>query len=84
MRLHYHEAGVVPETIVLLHGVVRALSWSNFGRNIGVLARHFHVLAVDQPGCRPPDKLHRTRAVQPLQRQRRAGVVRPPRSNVPR
>ena len=34
-----------------------ASSWSNFGRNIGVLARHFHVLAVDQPGYGHSDKL---------------------------
>ena len=52
MKLHYHEAGVGNgETIVLLHGGgPGASSWSNFGRNIAVLARHFHVLAVDQPG----------------------------------
>ena len=52
MRLHYHEAGD-PEspTVVLLHGGgPGASSWSNFGRNIPVLAEHFHVLAVDQPG----------------------------------
>lgn len=59
MRLHYHEAGVGnPETIVLLHGGgPGASSWSNFGRNIGVLAQHFHVLAVDQPGYGHSDKL---------------------------
>ena len=58
MRLHYHEAGVGnPETIVLLHGGgPGASSWSNFGRNIGVLAQHFHVLAVDQPGYGHSDK----------------------------
>ncbi len=50
MRLHYHEAGVGNDkTIVLLHGGgPGASSWSNFGRNIAVLAQHFHVLAVDQ------------------------------------
>src|SRR3954465_13761696 len=48
MRLHYHEAGVGNEkTVVLLHGGgPGASSWSNFGRNIGVLAEHFHVLPV--------------------------------------
>ena len=52
MRLHYHEAGdPAAPTIVLLHGGgPGASSWSNFGRNIAVLAQHFHVLAVDQPG----------------------------------
>jgi 4,5:9,10-diseco-3-hydroxy-5,9,17-trioxoandrosta-1(10),2-diene-4-oate hydrolase len=50
--LHYHEAG--PEdaaTVVLLHGGgPGASAWSNFGRNVPVLARHFRTLAVDQPG----------------------------------
>lgn len=56
MRLHYHEAGD-PEspTVVLLHGGgPGASSWSNFSRNIGVLAKHFHVLAVDQPATGTP------------------------------
>ncbi len=58
MRLHYHEAGVGnDETVVLLHGGgPGASSWSNFGRNIAVLAQHFHVLAVDQPGYGHSDK----------------------------
>jgi 4,5:9,10-diseco-3-hydroxy-5,9,17-trioxoandrosta-1(10),2-diene-4-oate hydrolase len=58
MRLHYHEAGVGNEqTVVLLHGGgPGASSWSNFGRNIAVLAGHFHVLAVDQPGYGHSDK----------------------------
>ena len=34
----------------------RASSWSNFGKNIAVLAQHFHVLAVDQPGYGQSDK----------------------------
>ena len=52
MRLHYHEAGdPAARTVVLLHGGgPGASSWSNFGRNIPVLAQQFHVLAVDQPG----------------------------------
>jgi 4,5:9,10-diseco-3-hydroxy-5,9,17-trioxoandrosta-1(10),2-diene-4-oate hydrolase len=58
LKLHYHEAGVGHEqTIVLLHGGgPGASSWSNFGRNIAVLAQHFHVLAVDQPGYGHSDK----------------------------
>ena len=57
ITLHYHEAGAGP-TVVLLHGGgPGASSWSNFGRNIGVLAQHFRVLAVDQPGYGHSDKL---------------------------
>ncbi|WP_433712259.1 4,5:9,10-diseco-3-hydroxy-5,9,17-trioxoandrosta-1(10),2-diene-4-oate hydrolase [Nocardia sp. CA-084685] len=56
--LHYHEAGVGNgPTIVMLHGGgPGASSWSNFARNIPVLAREFHVLAVDQPGFGLSDK----------------------------
>ena len=59
LRLHYHEAGDPDaQTIVLLHGGgPGASSWSNFGRNVAVLAEHFHVLAVDQPGYGHSDKL---------------------------
>ncbi|WP_227998205.1 4,5:9,10-diseco-3-hydroxy-5,9,17-trioxoandrosta-1(10),2-diene-4-oate hydrolase [Nocardia australiensis] len=58
LRLHYHEAGVGNgPTIVLLHGGgPGASSWSNFARNIPVLAKDFHVLAVDQPGFGWSDK----------------------------
>ena len=58
VRLHYHEAGVGnDQTVVLLHGGgPGASSWSNFSRNIAVLARRFHVLAVDQPGYGLSDK----------------------------
>ena len=58
LRLHYHEAGVGNDTtIVLLHGGgPGASSWSNFSRNIPVLAQRFHVLAVDQPGYGRSDK----------------------------
>ncbi|WP_343602329.1 4,5:9,10-diseco-3-hydroxy-5,9,17-trioxoandrosta-1(10),2-diene-4-oate hydrolase [Mycobacterium sp.] len=58
LRLHYHEAGVGnPQTVVLLHGGgPGASSWTNFARNIGALAQHFHVLAVDQPGYGHSDK----------------------------
>ncbi|WP_405167564.1 alpha/beta fold hydrolase [Nocardia sp. NBC_01499] len=58
LRLHYHEAGIGNgPTIVLLHGGgPGASSWSNFSRNIAVLAQSFHVLAVDQPGYGRSDK----------------------------
>jgi 4,5:9,10-diseco-3-hydroxy-5,9,17-trioxoandrosta-1(10),2-diene-4-oate hydrolase len=51
-QLHFHEAGDrANETVVLLHGGgPGASAWSNFGRTMRVLAEHFHVLAVDQPG----------------------------------
>ncbi|GAA4724620.1 4,5:9,10-diseco-3-hydroxy-5,9,17-trioxoandrosta-1(10),2-diene-4-oate hydrolase [Phytohabitans rumicis] len=50
--LHYHEAGLDDApTVVLLHGGgPGASAWSNFGRNVPVLAHHFRTLAVDQPG----------------------------------
>ncbi|MGV7813220.1 alpha/beta fold hydrolase, partial [Mycobacterium kansasii] len=54
LTLHYHEAGEENRangTVVLLHGSGPGVSsWSNFGRNIPVLAQRFRVLAVDQPG----------------------------------
>ena len=58
MRLHYHEAGIGnAQTVVLLHGGgPGASSWSNFSRNIAVLAQRFRVLAVDQPGYGLSDK----------------------------
>lgn len=58
LKLHYHEAGVGNgPTIVLLHGGgPGASSWSNFARNIPVLAQQFHVIAVDQPGYGRSDK----------------------------
>ncbi|MGW4117236.1 4,5:9,10-diseco-3-hydroxy-5,9,17-trioxoandrosta-1(10),2-diene-4-oate hydrolase [Nocardia sp. NPDC004711] len=58
LKLHYHEAGVGNgPTIVLLHGGgPGASSWSNFAKNIPVLAEDFHVLAVDQPGFGRSDK----------------------------
>jgi len=56
MRLHYHEAGT-GEAVVLLHGGgPGASSWSNFGRNLAVLAQHFRVIAIDQPGYGLSDK----------------------------
>lgn len=44
-------------TIVLLHGGgPGASAWSNFARNIPVLAEHYHVIAPDQPGYGKSDK----------------------------
>jgi 4,5:9,10-diseco-3-hydroxy-5,9,17-trioxoandrosta-1(10),2-diene-4-oate hydrolase len=58
MRLHYHEAGDpdAPPVVLLHGGGPGASSWSNFSRNIGVLAERFRVLAVDQPGYGHSDK----------------------------
>ncbi len=60
LTLHYHEAGQENRangTVVLLHGSGPGVSsWSNFGRNIPVLAQRFHVIAVDQPGFGRSDK----------------------------
>lgn len=58
LRLHYHQAGdPAADTVVLLHGGgPGASAWSNFGRNLAVLAEEFHVLAVDQPGFGRSDK----------------------------
>ncbi len=56
LRLHYHDAGT-GDVVVLLHGGgPGASSWSNFARNIPVLAERFRVLAVDQPGFGRSDK----------------------------
>src|SRR5215471_18379889 len=61
MRLHYHEAGDAPGRIpvVVLHGGGPGTSaWSNFGRNLPVLAARFRTLMIDQPGfgssAKPP------------------------------
>jgi 4,5:9,10-diseco-3-hydroxy-5,9,17-trioxoandrosta-1(10),2-diene-4-oate hydrolase len=58
LRLHYHEAGAEhPDTVVLLHGGgPGASAWSNFGRTIGVFAKSFRTIAVDQPGFGRSDK----------------------------
>lgn len=51
-RLTYYEAGAEHEkTVILLHGSgPGATAWSNFSANIGALAQHLHVYAVDMPG----------------------------------
>ncbi len=69
MRLHYHEAGpaggdeAAPAEagpglpVVMLHGGgPGASAWSNFGPNLGVFARRFRTLMVDQPGFGRSDK----------------------------
>lgn len=49
-KLRYYEAGEgLP--VIMLHGSgPGATGWSNFSGNIGALADHFHVYAVDMPG----------------------------------
>lgn len=56
--LNVHEAGPEDGTpLVLLHGGgPGASAWSNFGRNLPVLASRFRVIAVDQPGFGHSDK----------------------------
>ena len=60
LRLHYHEAGTGPEgaaPVVLLHGGGPGASgWSNFGRNLPVLAGRFRTLLPDLPGFGRSDK----------------------------
>ncbi len=49
-RLHYHDAGVGPE-VLLLHGSGPGVSgWSNFSKNIPVFAERFRTLCLDMPG----------------------------------
>ncbi|MGY1813978.1 alpha/beta fold hydrolase [Blastococcus sp. SYSU D00820] len=49
-KLRYHEAGT-GHPVILLHGSgPGATGWSNFSGNIGALAEHLHVHAVDMPG----------------------------------
>jgi pimeloyl-ACP methyl ester carboxylesterase len=50
IKIHYHDVGA-GEPVVLLHGGgPGASSWSNFVLNIGALAEHFRVIALDMPG----------------------------------
>ncbi|MFJ1764295.1 4,5:9,10-diseco-3-hydroxy-5,9,17-trioxoandrosta-1(10),2-diene-4-oate hydrolase [Amycolatopsis sp. NPDC088138] len=58
LKLHYHESGAEhAETVILLHGGgPGASAWSNFGRNLPVLAKHYRTIAVDQPGFGRSDK----------------------------
>ena len=63
LTLHYHDSAAVAEppagaeTVVLLHGGgPGAAAWSNFGRNLAVLADRFRVIAPDQIGYGRSDK----------------------------
>jgi 4,5:9,10-diseco-3-hydroxy-5,9,17-trioxoandrosta-1(10),2-diene-4-oate hydrolase len=60
LRLHYHEAGsgaAGAAPVVLLHGGGPGASgWSNFGRNLPVLADRFRTLVPDLPGFGRSDK----------------------------
>ncbi|OLT42728.1 4,5-9,10-diseco-3-hydroxy-5,9,17-trioxoandrosta-1(10),2-diene-4-oate hydrolase [Saccharomonospora sp. CUA-673] len=60
LRLHYHETGGDDghaDTVILLHGGgPGASAWSNFSRNLEVFGKHFHTIAVDQPGFGRSDK----------------------------
>lgn len=49
-NIHYNEAGT-GHPVLLLHGSgAGATGWSNFSQNVGALADHFHVFALDLPG----------------------------------
>lgn len=49
-KIHFNTAGSGP-AVVMLHGSgPGATGWSNFNPNIGHLAEHFQVFAVDMPG----------------------------------
>ncbi len=54
LPVHYHEAGPVAATagaVVLLHGGgPGASAWSNFGRNMPVIAERFRTVMMDLPG----------------------------------
>lgn len=51
IRVAYNEAGSGEHTVILLHGSgPGATGWSNFNPNIGALADHFRVIALDLPG----------------------------------
>jgi 2-hydroxy-6-oxonona-2,4-dienedioate hydrolase len=52
LKLHYNDAGIGIETIVLLHGSgPGASAWSNFHRNVDPLvAAGYRVLMMDSPG----------------------------------
>jgi 4,5:9,10-diseco-3-hydroxy-5,9,17-trioxoandrosta-1(10),2-diene-4-oate hydrolase len=56
IRLHFHDAGEGKPLVLLHGGGPGASAWSNFGRNIPVFAKHFRVIAPDQPGFGLSDK----------------------------
>ncbi|MDF3282996.1 MULTISPECIES: alpha/beta hydrolase [unclassified Gordonia (in: high G+C Gram-positive bacteria)] len=49
-RIHYVEAGTGHPLILLHGGGPGATGMTNYGQNIGPLAQHFRVLALDMPG----------------------------------
>ena len=49
-RMHYHDAGSGPALVFLHGGGPGVSSWSNFKYNFPELSRHFHCIAIDQPG----------------------------------
>jgi len=49
-RIHYWEAGAGHPVLLLHGGGPGATGWTNYSQNIGSLARHFHVYALDMPG----------------------------------
>jgi 2-hydroxy-6-oxonona-2,4-dienedioate hydrolase len=49
-RIHYWEAGAGHPVLLLHGGGPGATGWTNYSQNIGPLARHFHVFALDMPG----------------------------------
>jgi 2-hydroxy-6-oxonona-2,4-dienedioate hydrolase/4,5:9,10-diseco-3-hydroxy-5,9,17-trioxoandrosta-1(10),2-diene-4-oate hydrolase len=49
-RVHYHEAGSGPPVLLLHGGGPGASGWSNFNRNLGVLATRFRTIVPDAPG----------------------------------
>ena len=79
LKLHYHEAGVGnDQTVVLLHGGgPGASSWTNFSRNIPVLAERFPRAGRRPARIRSLRQTRRARAVQSLRRQGAEGSVRP-------
>lgn len=56
VKIHYHEAGSGPVTI-LLHGAGPGVSgWGNFAANLPVFAEHHRTLIIDQPGFGSSDR----------------------------
>ena len=50
LTFHYNEAGEGHPVVLLHGGGPGATGWSNYNPNIGYLADHFRVIAVDMPG----------------------------------
>lgn len=56
-RVHYWEAGAGHPVVLLHGGGPGATGMTNYSRNIGPLARHFRVFAIDMPGWGDSDTL---------------------------